>query len=81
MAHRSIHYDDALLLATGQTFSADKLQDENLKYLVERLIEDIVNMLKDLDIDRVELALLKLIILFDSGKLQLKLSLNLCIHN
>jgi hypothetical protein len=56
-----------LLLATGGVLSADQLTDDSLKSLVERLIEDVVNMMKDLDIDRIELALLKLILLFDSG--------------
>lgn len=50
-------------------FSPDDSSDENLKFLVERLIEDIINVMKDLEIDRVELSLLKLILLFDSGKL------------
>lgn len=68
LAHRSIHYDDTLLLASGNIFhSSQKDMDENLKYLVDRLIEDIVNLIKDLDIDRVELALLKLMLLFDSN--------------
>ena len=41
--------------------------------MIERLIMDIINVMKDLELDRVELSLLKLILLFDSGEILLKL--------
>lgn len=72
VVHRSVPYHDTLLLANGYMFSPDHSSDENLKLLVERLIEDIVNVMKDLEIDRVEMSLLKLILLFDSGKVHCK---------
>lgn len=72
VAHRSLLYDDVLLLANGSIFSVETCSDESLKYLLQRLLEDIINIMKDLDIDRVELALLKLILLFDPDAKNLK---------
>lgn len=57
-----------LHLANGYMFDPSSCTDENLKYLVDRLQEDIISIFKDLEVDRIELALLKAIILFDPGK-------------
>lgn len=67
LAHRSIICENTLLLATGSLFTAEKLSDVTLQSLVHLLISDIVNRIKELDIDRIELAFLKLLLLFDSG--------------
>lgn len=72
LAHRSIICENTLLLATGSLFTAEKLSDVTLQSLVHLLISDIVNRIKELDIDRIELAFLKLLLLFDSDAKNLK---------
>lgn len=70
--HRSIPYENSILLANGQIFNTKTCTNENLNFLAKRLQEDVIDLMKDLEIDRVELALLKLIILFDSDVKNLK---------
>lgn len=72
VAHRSIPYDETLHLANGYIFTIDSCKDESLKYLINRLSEDIINIMRNLEIDRVELALLKLIMLFDTDAKNIK---------
>ena len=62
---RSIPYQDALLLGNGQLYKIDLCQDENFKYLLQRLSQDIVCIMRELKINRIELACLKAILLFD----------------
>lgn len=66
--YRSIPYSDALLLANGHLFRPQTCPDENLKYLFQRLSQDIIEVMRDLKIDQIEFACLKCIILFDPGK-------------
>ena len=57
-----------MVLGNGQLYKADKCPDENLKYLLQRLSQDIIIVMRDLEIDQVEYAFLKCILLFDPGK-------------
>ena len=57
-----------LHLANGRIFDPTECTDENLKYLINRLQEEIIIIFRELEVDRIELALLKVIILFDPGK-------------
>lgn len=70
--YRSIPYEDALLLANGYLFKIESCQEENLKYLLQRLNQDIVSVIRDLKLDIIELACLKCIMLFDPEANQLK---------
>jgi hypothetical protein len=69
LTYRSIPFQDSLVLGNGQIYKADKCPDENLKYLLQRLSQDIIIVMRDLEIDQVEYAFLKCILLFDPGKL------------
>jgi retinoid X receptor alpha len=70
--YRSMPCGDALLLANGHLFRPSSCTDENLKYLFQRLSEDIIEVMRDLKIDQIEFACLKCIILFDPESKNLK---------
>lgn len=60
-------FKDSLLMSNGHLFKVQTCQDENLKYILERLTYDIISVLIELNIDQIELTFLKAIILFDPG--------------
>ena len=68
LVFRSIPYKDALLLGNGNLFLIEQCQDENFRYLLQRLSQDIVFIMRDLNVNKVEVACLKGILLFDPGK-------------
>ena len=53
---------NSLLLGNNHLVNLETCPDENFKYLLQRLSQDIV-----LNVDRIEMALLKAILLFDPG--------------
>ena len=65
--YRSVPYDETLVLSNGKCFKIDSVEDDNMKYLWQRLREDVISVIRDLKIDRTELACLKCILLFDPG--------------
>lgn len=70
--HRSIPYNDSLLLANGHLFKPETCPDENLKFILERLTQDLISVMAELNIDQTELACLKSILLFDPDAKSLK---------
>ncbi len=54
-------------MSNGHLFKVQTCQDENLKYILERLTYDIISVMIELNIDQIELTFLKAIILFDPG--------------
>lgn len=50
----------------------DTCPDENFKYLLQRLSQDILFIMHELNVDRTEMAILKAILLFDPGKVEIK---------
>lgn len=72
LVHRSTSYENMLHLANGRIFDPTECTDENLKYLINRLQEEIIIIFRELEVDRIELALLKVIILFDPEAKNLK---------
>jgi hypothetical protein len=67
-AYRSMSYEDSILSATGYLFKVNSCQDETLAYMLERLSQDIAGVMRDLNVDLIETALLKAIFLFDPGQ-------------
>lgn len=67
LTYRSLQYSESLLLSNGQLVRINSCPDENLRYLLERLANDIMSVMKDLKIDNIEMACLKCILLFDPG--------------
>jgi len=65
-------FSDSLLMANGHLFKVQSCPDENLKYMLERLAQDIIPVMSELNIDQYELACLKAIILFDPEAKNLK---------
>ena len=59
----------SLLLGNNHLVNLDTCPDENFKYLLQRLSEDIVFIMNELKVDNVEMMILKTILLFDPGKL------------
>jgi len=71
-AYRSIQSADSLVLSNGSLFDTELCTDEAFKFSLQRLKNDIISSMKGLNIDRTELACLKLIILFDTDAKNLK---------
>lgn len=67
LVYRSIPYNDSLLLANSCLVNIETCQDENFKYLLQRLSQDIVFIMRELKVNRTELAILKAIVLYDPG--------------
>ncbi len=67
--YRSLPYvnSNSLLLGNNHLVNLETCPDENFKYLLQRLSQDIVFIMHELNVDRVEMALLKAILLFDPG--------------
>ena len=55
------------MLNDGGYFHPSTCMDENMKSLFQRLSLDVISVLKEMQIDSVEYALLKCIQLFDPG--------------
>jgi len=70
--YRSMPYNDSLLMANGHLFKAQSCPDENLKYIMERLTQDVITVMTELNIDQIELTCLKAILLFDPDAKSLK---------
>ena len=61
-------FNESLLMANGHLFKVQSCPDENLKYILERLTQDMIPVVSELNIDLYELTCLKAIVLFDPGK-------------
>lgn len=72
LTYRSVQYNESLLLSSGQLVRINACPDENLRYLLERLSSDVINVMKELKIDNIEMACLKAILLFDPGIYNIK---------
>ena len=55
-------------LGNGLCFSFQQIQDQTLRHLVDRVKDEIVSWLNTMSIDSVELAHIKALLLFNSGK-------------
>ena len=55
-------------LGNGLSFSLQQIQDQTLRHLVNRVKDEIVSWLNTMSIDSVELAHIKALLLFNSGK-------------
>ena len=42
-------YNDSLLMANGHLFKAQSCPDENLKYIMERLTQDVITVMTELN--------------------------------
>ena len=66
-AHRSLPYDDLVLLGNDTVLSRDNA-DPGVARLVTMVIDDVICVLRDVSVDDVEMACLKAIIFFDPGQ-------------
>jgi len=67
-AYRSLPYSDVVLLGNDTVLSRD-IADHAIARLVARVIDDVICVLRDVNVDDVEVACLKAIIFFDPGQL------------
>jgi len=65
-AHRSLPYNNALLLGNDTVLSRDTA-DPGVAKLVVRIIDDVICVLRDVGADDIEMACLKAAIFFDPG--------------
>lgn len=77
LTYRSMPYNESLLLSDGCLFKPEVLQNESLKYILTRLVQDVIFVMRELEIDQTELVLLRCILLFDSGIFMNKKSMTL----
>lgn len=74
LAHRSMHLKDCLLLGNDFIIPRDS-PDKDITLIGNRIMDEVVSVLQEIDIDDTEFACLKAIVFFDPSKLQLVYSI------
>jgi hypothetical protein len=67
IAYRSLPYEDALLVTYGCLFKVSSCKEEAFAFILERLSQNIVGVMREMSVDITEVALVKAIFLFDPG--------------
>merc|ERR1712242_571522 len=65
IAHRSIDYDDVLLTGKSDSLTREQAQMSQVEVIFERVITELVQKMREMNLDRTELGCLKAIVLFN----------------
>jgi len=65
VAHRSIDYDDILVTGKNDSLTRDQAQHNSVEVIFERVMTELVQKMREMNLDRTELGCLKAIVLFN----------------
>merc|ERR1711935_779597 len=65
IAHRSIDYDDVLLTGKNDSLTREQAQISQVEVIFERVMTELVQKMREMNLDRTELGCLKAIVLFN----------------
>lgn len=68
LSHRSLHMTDGIMLSNEVMIHRNSAHVVGVGTIFDRVLSEIVQKMRDLKIDRTELACMKAIILFNPGK-------------
>lgn len=72
IAHRSLDYDDVLLITRNETLTRGQALSTNVEIIFERVVTELVQKMKEMKLDRTELGCLKAIVLYNPDVKQLQ---------
>lgn len=67
-SHRSIDVEDGIVLANGLTVHRNSAHQAGVGNIFDRVLTELVHKMRDMRMDKSELACLRTIILFNPGK-------------
>lgn len=71
IAHRSIDYDDVLLIGKNESMTREQANTTHVEIIFDRVMTELVQKMREMNLDRTELGCLKAIVLYNPDIKQL----------
>merc|ERR1711911_524907 len=72
IAHKSIDYEDVLLIGKNESLSREQAVSTHVEVIFERVMTELVQKMREMNLDRTELGCLKAIVLYNPDIKQLQ---------